>query len=271
MRPGGVQTPARPGAGAAASADGRPPPELPAPLRSGRARARGWRRWLAPAAVVWALVYGGWQTSWALGNALSFEPFGSDLLVFSGWAAVGLCVAAAAVSAGLGTARGRSLPLLVAAGAVSVALVVNCPLLLLDVVGVLLPGLGLAFDPAASASRAACLAAGLLVGAAALTYRGRWWGARAGRTRGDAAQRLARSPGWARLGAYAAVAGCGVRVLAQYAVGFDTAPLQSGTSLLVFDAGFVLAGTVLPLALVRPWGRTFPRWVPLLAGRRVPR
>jgi hypothetical protein len=47
--------------------------------------------------------------------------------------------------------------------------------------------------------------------------------------------------------------------------------LQGGGSLLLFEIGFVLAGTVLPLALVRAWGRVIPRWVPPLAGRRVPR
>lgn len=38
-----------------------------------------------------------------------------------------------------------------------------------------------------------------------------------------------------------------------------------------FEAGFLLAGTVLPLALVYRWGRVFPGWVPLLAGLGVPR
>ncbi|MFD8455680.1 hypothetical protein [Streptomyces antimycoticus] len=32
-----------------------------------------------------------------------------------------------------------------------------------------------------------------------------------------------------------------------------------------------LAGSLLSLALVRPWGRTFPRWVPAVGGSRVPR
>jgi len=39
---------------------------------------------------------------------------------------------------------------------------------------------------------------------------------------------------------------------------------------LAFEAIFLLAGVVLPLALVHSWGRIVPRWVPLLAGRRVP-
>ena len=41
--------------------------------------------------------------------------------------------------------------------------------------------------------------------------------------------------------------------------------------MLGFEAGFLLAGTVLPLALVYRWGRVFPGWVPLVAGRGVPR
>lgn len=41
--------------------------------------------------------------------------------------------------------------------------------------------------------------------------------------------------------------------------------------MLLFEAGFLLAGTVPPLALVYRWGRVFPGWVPLLAGRGVPR
>ncbi len=41
--------------------------------------------------------------------------------------------------------------------------------------------------------------------------------------------------------------------------------------MLLFEAGFLLAGTVLPLALVYRWGQVFPGWVPLMAGRGVPR
>ena len=29
-------------------------------------------------------------------------------------------------------------------------------------------------------------------------------------------------------------------------------------------------GALLTLGLVRPWGETFPRWIPILGGRRVP-
>lgn len=37
------------------------------------------------------------------------------------------------------------------------------------------------------------------------------------------------------------------------------------------ETAMLAGGVLLSLALVRPWGRVFPRWVPFLAGRRVPR
>jgi hypothetical protein len=54
-------------------------------------------------------------------------------------------------------------------------------------------------------------------------------------------------------------------------LGFGSNLVPASVSLLLFEAGFLQAGTVLPLALVYRWGRVFPGWVPLLAGRGVPR
>ncbi|MGH3357317.1 MAG: hypothetical protein ACRDO7_00845, partial [Nocardioidaceae bacterium] len=54
-----------------------------------------------------------------------------------------------------------------------------------------------------------------------------------------------------------------VRILARAAVGFGETPMSGGVSVLVFEAGFLLAGTVLPLALVHGWGRRIPRWLVL--------
>jgi len=68
-----------------------------------------------------------------------------------------------------------------------------------------------------------------------------------------------------------AAAGCLVRLAAQVAVGFGSQLLEGGGTVLLFEVGFLLAGTVLPLALAYPWGRVFPHWVPWLAGRGVPR
>jgi hypothetical protein len=226
--------------------------------------------WAPQAALVWAVAYGSLRFYWALAGAPSFPPIGTDLIAFTGWAAVGLCAAAAAVTLALRTAPWRRL-LVVAAWGVSAALLAACPLLLIDVVGRLLPGLGLPFHPVAFVSRAACLAGAGLVGAATVAYRRRWRSACLFCGRTDESRSWAQPPRWAWWAAYAAVAGCLVRLVAQVAVGFDSSPLTGGGSVLGFEAGFVLAGTVLPLALVHSWGRVVPGWTPLLAGRRVPR
>lgn len=47
---------------------------------------------------------------------------------------------------------------------------------------------------------------------------------------------------------------------------------EDGGGLYLFVlCGMALLPAVLSMALIRPWGVVFPRWVPLLAGRRVPR
>ena len=229
-----------------------------------------WMAWAPTAAIVWALAYGALRAWWAVVGAPSFGPLHTDLLVFTGWGAVGLCVAAAGAALALKTAPWRW-PVLVAAWAVSAALLVACAMLLLDMVGGLLPGLGVQFHPVPFLSRAAGLGEGILVGAAAVAYRRRWRSDCLFCGRTGVRVRPAHPPRWAWCAAYAAVAGCLVRLGAQVAVGFESSLLQLSASLLVFEAGFVLAGTVLPLALVHSWGRVVPRWVPLIGGWTVPR
>lgn len=249
----------RPALGHADHSTERPQPR-PAPR---------WLTWVPLAALAWALAYGSVRIWWAIGGAPSSPPPGTDLIVFTGWRAVGLCVAAAGVTVALKTAQWRW-PLFVAAWAVSAALFAASAVLLLDVVGGLFPGMGIRFHPGAFLSRAACLAGAVLVGATAVAYRRRWRSSClfCGRARNRV--RPSQPARWARWGAYAAVAGCLIRLLAQFAVGVGEL-VDGGGSLLMFEAGFLLAGTVLPLALIHRWGRVVPRWVPLLAGRRVPR
>ncbi len=238
-----------------------PPPHSQAPA---------WIAWAPRVAVSWALGYGAVRVWWAVAGAPSFGARHADLIVFSGWAAVGLCAAAAAVAFALLTAPWRW-PVLVIAYGVSATMLFASALLLLNLVGGLLPGLGVAFHPLAFLSQVACLGEGILVGAAAVAYRRRWRSDCLFCGRSGIRTRPARPPWWAWVGAYAAVAGCVVRLGAQLASGFESSLLQLSASLLLFEAGFVLAGTVLPLALVCSWGRIVPRWVPLLAGRPVPR
>ncbi|MFC8719019.1 hypothetical protein [Kitasatospora sp. NPDC057198] len=238
--------------------------------------APGWARRAAPAALVAALGYGLLQTWWALGHAPSFGRFGTDLLLFPSWAAVALCAAAAALALGLHRAAGPRTPLVAGAAAVSAALLLSCPFLLLDVVGRLLPGLHIPFSAAGFASRACCLALSVLLAAAALAHhRRRGDCPRCGRTGGRLVyDPSARPPRWARWAAYGAVASCWLRIAAQYGLGFGSPgrPDAAGAlSLAAFETGFLLAGTALPLALVHRWGRVLPRPLPLLGGRRVPR
>ncbi|MEV4873644.1 hypothetical protein [Streptomyces syringium] len=46
---------------------------------------------------------------------------------------------------------------------------------------------------------------------------------------------------------------------------------EGGAAYLHTLNGMALLSGIFALSLVRPWGTVFPRWVPLLAGRRVPR
>ncbi|GIG61289.1 hypothetical protein Lfu02_56610 [Longispora fulva] len=243
---------------------------------------------------MWAAGYGGWQTWWALGHRPSFGRFGTDLTVGSAWAAVGMCVvvavvvaaglglgsrprpgagagavAVAGVGAGVRAGSGRGWE--VAGWIVAVGVFANCPMLLLDVVGGLLPGLGIPFDPAGFASRAACAAGGVLLARALVTHRRHRVGNCAACARTDDDTPSTGTPRWAWWAAYGAIASCLVRIGAQVAVGFGDIPFETGVSMLVFEAGFLLAGSLLPLATVHSWGRVFPRWTPPLAGRRVPR
>ena len=241
-----------------------------APARPLPPAAPGWIAWAPRAALLWALAYGAVRVLLAIGGGPSNGLPGTDLIVFTGWSSVGLCAAAAGVALSLMTAQWRW-QLLVAAWVLSAALVMACALLLLDVVAGLLPGLGVAFHPVPFVSRLACLTTGILVGAAAVAYRRRFRSdcPFCGRTAGW--RRPVRPPLWAWLAAYAASAGCLMRLGAQVAVGFEGSLLQLNASLLVFETGFLLAGTALPLALVHSWGRVVPGWVPLVAGRLVPR
>lgn len=240
-------------------------------------------RWARAALVVWALGYGGLRTYWALGHRPQLPPLGDDLTVFSDWGVVTLCVAALVVGV---TSFVRGTPRVVGwarvvVGTVAVlGLVVAPVLLLLDVVGLLFPGT-VPFHPGAFASRAGCLVGGLLLGivvrAAAREVRGGC--PRCGRvTPGWGVPRGSRvavpAPRWAVVAGYVAVAGCVGRFATQFAVGFGNVPggfAEVGVSLVLFLACVVLAGTLLPIALVHSFGQVLPRWLPVLGGRRVPR
>jgi hypothetical protein len=221
--------------------------------------------------VVWALVYGGLRLHWAVSGAPYFPPIGTDLVVLTGWWSVGLCAAVAATAVALHRARSWH-PALAATGwAVSAAVAVACAVLLPGLVGLLFLQFGPPFHPGALASRLACATGGALLVAATLRHQRRHRGdcPDCARTGGPSTGWTA-PPHWARWAAWTAVAGCLTRQVAQVVdgVGHLTGP---PALLVAFEIGFLLAGVLLPLALVHPWGRVWPRWVPGLRGRTIPR
>ncbi len=233
----------------------------------------------AAAALAWTTAYALVRVFWQLGHPPGpLSPIGTDLVVFTGWWAIALCAVAALTAVALMSLHPRGmaprgmarLTLLTLAWVASAAFVAAGALLLVDVVAGILPGLGIPIFPAGVVSRAACVGAGVLLGRAALTYARRTGdGCRAcGRT---TAASGGRPPAWAFWAAYASVAGCLVRIGAQAWVGLDASPVGGGPTVLVFEIGFVLGGTLPPLALVHSWGRRWPFWLPLVSGRRVPR
>ena len=225
---------------------------------------------LARTTLVWALSYGAIRTYWQLAGApLHVSPIGSDLVVFTGWWGVGLCGAAALLAAAmLRPGRRAALPVLIGAAAVSLALAAAAVMLVLDLVGNVFPGMGLNRYPLGAASRIACASGGVLLMLAARSF---WLQSGIALPAVDRLKKLLtpldRTPRWAYLAAYVSMSGCLTRVAAQAVVGFDESRLSS----IAFEACFVLAGTLLPLALVHSWGMVWPRWVVGLAGRRVPR
>ncbi|GGO32499.1 hypothetical protein GCM10011576_62920 [Micromonospora parathelypteridis] len=218
----------------------------------------------------WAVAYGGVRLAWTIGGAPEFRQFGSDLLGFTGWWSVALCVAAGAVAVALDRVPGWRPALAGVAWAVAGALVAAAAILLPELVGFLLFTVGPYFEPTAFVSRVGCVTGAILLALATARYQRH--------TRGDCpaccrtvppGTRRSAPARWARWAAYAAVAGLVARFAAQVAVGFDS--LTQDASVIGLEIGLLLAGVLLPLALVHRWGEVWPGWVPLLAGRTIPR
>jgi hypothetical protein len=129
-----------------------------------------------------------------------------------------------------------------------------------------------------------CMVGGLLWAGVAIAFRRRTRGAcrHCGRTdqpshwtsRESAAQ-------WGRWATLIAVAIPVIYAMTRYAwalgipLGITREFLREGQAMGLWWAGAALAtlavgGAVLTLGLVRPWGETFPSWMPVLGERRVP-
>ncbi|WP_433309044.1 hypothetical protein ACQP0U_19520 [Micromonospora sp. CA-269861] len=225
---------------------------------------------LTYAVLGWAVAYGGVRLAWTVGEAPEFGRLGMDLLGFTGWRSVALCAAAGVLAVALDRAATWRPALAGLAWTVAGALVAASAILLPELVGFLLLTVGPYFDPLAFASRLACVTGAVLLALTTARYQRR--------TRGDCPDccrtvrpgaRRSTPARWARWAAYAAVAGLVTRFAAQFVVGFDI--LNQDPSLIGLEIGLVLAGVLLPLALVHHWGEVWPGWVPLLAGRTIPR
>ena len=182
-----------------------------------RAARTHWTARVAPLAVLWSTVYGAVQ----VGSHSGTPRVGlRDRPVRAGWGTVALCAAAGSVVAGLTAASRWSL--VVAAWAVAATLGRASGLLLLDAVGTLIPGMDIPVQPAAVASRLGAAGLAVLVGATALSHQRRLREACASCGRTERWTPPAGTPRWAWVGAYAAVAGCVVRLAAQYVVAGTT-------------------------------------------------
>ena len=120
---------------------------------------------------------------------------------------------------------------------------------------------------------------GVLVAGTVLSWQRRTRGACANCGRSDEPQTAA--PRWDRLAVGVAIAVPLLYAVTRFAwllgipLGIDAAMLRdlhdsggvwAGAGL----AAFAVVGAVLTLGLVQQWGAVFPRWLPILRGRRVP-
>lgn len=228
-------------------------------------------RWFTVVTAGWLIAYAAVRlVLLAIEVPVALSATGPDLIILSGPAGVGVLVLAlAAVTAQVGLLRHRTSLLRwlasVPGALASAALMAAGALILLDLVGGILPGLGLGFFPAGALSRVGCVAAAVLTG----THTWLFW--RSTRPAGGTRPLVQESPGWVVATGYVTVAACLTRLIAQAVVGMDANPLAGGPAVVLFEAGFLLAGIVLPLALAHRWGRVLPSWVPAVGGRRLPR
>ena len=249
-------------------------PQLPIPQSHRRAAAvTGPRAWFTTLTAGWVVGYVVVRlVLMTIELPVPLSAIGPDLVVLAepvaaGTLVLGLFVVGAQAGLVRQAAASAWLRLLVTVigGGAAAALMAASALVILDLVGGLIPGLGLPFFAWGALSRLGCAIAAVLIG----THTWLCWRA-TGSVRGARPGAL-QTPAWAIMAGYVTVAACLTRLAAQVVVGLEMNPLGGGAALAVFEAGFLLAGLLLPLALVHRWGRILPGWIPWLGGRRVPR
>ncbi len=213
-------------------------------------------------------------------------------------AVLGFLGALVALAMARGRGRGPLRPILIAFGlAAAVVLGLLIPdyrvLLFVAYTPIVLLGAPFGWPPGASLLDAVTwplvnqlmgIGGGALWAAASVVYwrRGRGGCAFCGRS-DDAATWTTpdRAARWGRWATHAAVAVPLVYALTRWAwalgfpLGITEELLREGQAIGLWVAGAALAtlavlGAILTLGLIQPWGEAFPRWLPVLRGRRVP-
>ncbi|MEV7988749.1 hypothetical protein [Micromonospora sp. NPDC085948] len=240
--------------------------------------------WVPPAAALWVTAYAVVHAWWALRGAPRFAEPGESFFP-GGWLPVVPAVLSAAaillISSGVErdrSTRGRwTLAVLGWVSGVSMVLYsFMVPLTLLMILGGLF-GMDLdAMDWVTLLAQGSGALGGALTIVIANAEQRRARGAchRCGRVHGRRPEgRDAPTPSWAWFAGYLTVAACLARFTAERVHGFlsSKAPEIPWTFMITFVVLMLLAGTLLPLALVHRWGRIWPGWVLPLAGRKVPR
>lgn len=218
--------------------------------------------WAPRLALVWAVAYCGVRVWFATGHGPEWKFPSGDLLI-PDWLSVVACLVSGAVVVASETWR-RSRLMIGVLWAMAAGWVAVAALALLDVIGGVLPGLGIPFDLPGMLSRLGALTGAALLAGIALA-RQRQLDPTCLRCSGRRLA-VASTPIWAVAGAWIAVTGCLIRMGAQAVVGFDLLPYAGGVTVVLFETGFLLAGIALPLLLVYRLGRVFPRWMLLLPG-----
>ena len=255
-------------------------------------------------------MYGGLGLWWSLGGGgFPFGPgndSGAHLSLLSAArqqtaapviAALGFAGALAALAMGTRHHRALRIPLLAFGSAAAIFLSLLLPdfrvLVVVAYAPILLLGAPFGWPgdarladalPWPVINQAVCIAGGLLWAAATVAYLRRSRGACACCGRADEPATWT-TPGsaarWGRIAVWVAVlvplAYAATRWLwaAGVPLGLTESFYRKGVAVGLWRIGAALAtlafaGSLLSFGLVRPWGEVFPRWVPVVGGRRVP-
>jgi hypothetical protein len=272
-----------------------------APRFSIAATLRCWPSWIGAAAGIWSVSYAAMAVFWALGGpGFPFgegDPEAADMgSLFVGARAdvlaapiAALCAAAAAMAFSMARSKGGFLPrrlVLVAGWGLAATLVLAIPdvRLMRDFAYLFAGFVGFLdkFDwPAAN--QILCLAGGLLWAGATLDFQRR---TRRTRPLAPGADRVMRdATRWARRGRWFTLAAVLLPIPYEisrwaWAFGFPVGVTTGAEAIEnwsmdarigVFVIGALpLLGGLLTHGLTRPWGETYPRWIPRVGGRPIP-